>query len=131
MSRDAIISLLRANRAKLDELHVKALGIYGSVARGDDDADSDVDILVEFEGDVDKAGLLVLHGFLEGIIESKVDLHGSNEPIPGFNPLIMRDLVAVPPYPKPKLPTDKLHSPSAPITQTNERNHGVSSKKRR
>jgi len=50
MSRDTIIELIRANRAKLDELHVKSLAIFGSVARGDDRPDSDLDVLVEFEG---------------------------------------------------------------------------------
>jgi len=51
VTRNDIIKILSQNRDKLAELKVKALGIYGSVARGDEEPDSDVDILVTFGED--------------------------------------------------------------------------------
>ncbi|MFH0878400.1 MAG: nucleotidyltransferase domain-containing protein, partial [Lentisphaerota bacterium] len=50
MTRRNVISLIRKHRAQLTELGVKSLSIFGSVARGEERPDSDVDILVEFQG---------------------------------------------------------------------------------
>lgn len=56
-----------------DQYHVKSIGVFGSVARGDFGKTSDVDILVEFEQPV---GLLFvkLASYLEGVLHERVDL---------------------------------------------------------
>lgn len=57
------------------EFHVKALSIFGSVARGKAKAKSDIDILVDFA--TDEIGLfdfIRLKYFLENILSTKVDL---------------------------------------------------------
>ena len=51
MNKEQIMSKLRANSHILREFHVKALYLFGSVARGDEKQTSDVDLLVEFEDD--------------------------------------------------------------------------------
>jgi len=43
MTRDDILRLLAENRDRLNELKVKRLALFGSVARGDDRPDSDVE----------------------------------------------------------------------------------------
>lgn len=49
MNREEIIAKLQEILPIVQEkYHVKSLGIFGSVARGDDTVESDVDILVEF-----------------------------------------------------------------------------------
>ena len=49
MNREEIIVKLQAILPEVKEkYHVKSMGIFGSVARGDDTEVSDVDILVEF-----------------------------------------------------------------------------------
>ncbi len=42
-------TILGKNRLRLADYHVKALYLFGSVARGDAGPESDLDILVEFE----------------------------------------------------------------------------------
>jgi len=50
MNRKAyIFQVFETHRQELLDMGVKAIGIFGSVVREDDSADSDYDILVEFE----------------------------------------------------------------------------------
>ena len=52
MSRkERFYEMVRRNREHLKRIGVKRIGIFGSVARGEDDERSDYDILVEFERD--------------------------------------------------------------------------------
>jgi len=46
MTRSDIINLLTQRRDKLDELKVKRLALFGSVARDDKEFESDIDLLV-------------------------------------------------------------------------------------
>jgi predicted nucleotidyltransferase len=50
MGTDELIERLRFNRDRLSELGVAALSVFGSVARGDARPDSDIDLLVDFNG---------------------------------------------------------------------------------
>ena len=49
MGRDEIVRLLRTRREEVTRLGVRALRLFGSVARGDAGVHSDVDVLVEFD----------------------------------------------------------------------------------
>ena len=46
MKRDDLISTLRAHEPELKAAGVASLAVFGSVARGDDREDSDVDVVV-------------------------------------------------------------------------------------
>ncbi len=48
MTRDEILRLLRDHHEDLIHLGVKSLALFGSAARDEADAESDVDLLVEF-----------------------------------------------------------------------------------
>ena len=50
MQRDEVIRILAGHRMQIRALGVKSLALFGSVARGDDRPDSDIDVLVEFHG---------------------------------------------------------------------------------
>ncbi len=95
MSRDAIIALLRANRAKLDELHVKSLAIFGSVARGDDRPDSDLDVLVEFAVDPTFHGYFDLKEYLEVLVCRPVDLVIQGDLKPLVRPTVEKEAIIV------------------------------------
>jgi predicted nucleotidyltransferase len=61
--------------------HIKRLSLFGSVLRDDFGPDSDVDVLVDFEGGVD-LGLLEIVSIeheLSGILGRKVDLADREE----------------------------------------------------
>ncbi len=53
---------------------VERLGVFGSVSRGEESQDSDVDVLVEFSGPATFDGFFGLKEFLESSLERRVDL---------------------------------------------------------
>ena len=49
-TRDQILSFLTQNKKLFrDEYHIIRIGLFGSYARGDQNINSDIDILIEFE----------------------------------------------------------------------------------
>ena len=46
---DYVLSILRAQRAALTRMDVRHAAVFGSVARGDNGKDSDVDIMVDVD----------------------------------------------------------------------------------
>lgn len=54
--------------------YVKSIGVFGSVARGDNTEGSDIDILVEFSEPIGFFKFIELEDFLSEILGEKVDL---------------------------------------------------------
>lgn len=52
MDRGAAIDILRANEAALRLRGVRHAALFGSVARGEAHAGSDLDVMIEIDGDV-------------------------------------------------------------------------------
>jgi uncharacterized protein len=49
-TRDQILNFLAQNKKLLrDKYHIVRIGLFGSYARGEQNSDSDIDLLVEFE----------------------------------------------------------------------------------
>ncbi|MEK6742923.1 MAG: nucleotidyltransferase family protein [Nitrospirota bacterium] len=70
-----VLELLDKNEADLrSRHHVKKIGVFGSVARNEAAATSDVDILVEFEQPVDFFEFIDLKEYLEKLLGRRVDL---------------------------------------------------------
>ena len=57
MNRDQIISMLRAHETELRAAGVLSVSIFGSAARGENLADSDVDVAVRLGENFSKPGL--------------------------------------------------------------------------
>lgn len=73
--RDDIVAAVRKHRGR-------SVAIFGSVARGDDTAGSDIDLLVDFEPDSSLFDLLHLQDELEALLGCDVDVvsrHGLKE----------------------------------------------------
>ena len=74
MSRDEIVQTLRAHEGDLRSMHVSSLALFGSVARGEDQPGSDVDLLVEFDCPVGLFHFVEVKDRLENLLGTKVDL---------------------------------------------------------
>ena len=74
MTVEDIREVLAAHRDELAEQHVSSLAVFGSVARGEARADSDVDVLVEFEKPVGYFALAGLQIDLSAWLGREVDL---------------------------------------------------------
>ncbi|MFH1116081.1 MAG: nucleotidyltransferase family protein, partial [Pseudomonadota bacterium] len=73
MNREYILEKLEQNRETIKRFGVRRLGIFGSYARGEQNAASDIDFLVEFERPTFK-NYFGLKFFLEELFDCKVDL---------------------------------------------------------
>jgi hypothetical protein len=95
MTRDEAISLLQAHEADIRALGVKSLGLFGSVARDEATAESDVDVLVEFQGPATLDAYMDLKDLLERVLCRRVDLVTRGALKPLVRPQVERDLVHV------------------------------------
>ena len=76
MTRDEVVSTLRAHEAELRAAGIVRIAVFGSVARGDNSPHSDVDLLADF--DKTQHYTLLMMGRLESrladLLGTKVDL---------------------------------------------------------
>ncbi len=94
-TREEILALLRSHRPELDEFGVRQLSLFGSVARGDLQPHSDVDMVVQFSHTTYRR-FVGLKSFLESILDRKVDLLTSAAVEGRLKEEIEKDLVHVP-----------------------------------
>jgi uncharacterized protein len=74
MGRDEVLSVLTAHQSELEGFGVRSLRLFGSVAREEAAADSDVDLLVSFQEKPTFSGYMKLLIFLEDLLGARVDL---------------------------------------------------------
>lgn len=95
MKRDEAITVLRAHQAELKAFGVKSLALFGSVARDEASAESDLDLLLEFgvPGTFDRYVGVKL--FLEDLLGCRVDLVMRKALGPRLSSSVERELVRV------------------------------------
>ena len=74
---------------------VRDLSLFGSTARGQAHAASDVDVLVEFNGPATSARYFGLQFYLEDLLGATVDLVTTKALRPEIKPYVERDLIHV------------------------------------
>lgn len=95
MTRDQALSILRANRAEIESFGVRSIALFGSVARDEATADSDIDILVEFKPE-ERVGIfrfLDLKQYSESILGRSVDLVTRAALRPELRERILKDAI--------------------------------------
>jgi len=96
MTRDEILRRIQAHREEIiARFDIDALGLFGSAAREEMTADSDVDILVAFRDAPNYAAYLGLKRFIEGIVGRLVDLITETGLKPRARTTVEKDLVRV------------------------------------
>lgn len=74
-SKDRILKTIQQHSDELKTYGVKKVGIFGSFARSNQDAKSDIDVLVEFDrGNKTFDNYMDLKFYLERLFRRKVDL---------------------------------------------------------
>ena len=70
-----IKNILKTHMHDLDEhFKIKQIGIFGSYVRGEQNANSDIDVIVEFKERIGLFGESSMEIYLEKLLKSKVDL---------------------------------------------------------
>lgn len=96
MNREQVIKILKQNQAALTELGVKSLVVFGSVARDEASADSDLDILIEFDRKpVTFDVYMDVKIYLEDLLDVTVDLVVAETLHPRVKTFVSRDAVYV------------------------------------
>lgn len=96
MNRDRTIELLSQSKAELrDRFGVTRLALFGSISRDMAQSDSDVDILVDFDGPATSKRYFGVQFYLEDLLGLPVDLVTEKALRPEFRPYIEQEKVNV------------------------------------
>ncbi len=96
MKQETVLQILKQNNAEMKKkFGVKSLLLFGSVARNEATAKSDVDLLVEFNRPVGYFGLFALQEHLEKLLGCSVDLGTPDSLKPYIRERIMGELIHV------------------------------------
>ena len=94
--RAEVIAAISAHREDIaPRFGVRSLSLFGSVARDEAGPNSDVDLVVEFEGPTTFDAHMGLLVFLEDLLGRRVDVVTAKGLKPRLRPLIEQDLVRV------------------------------------
>ena len=92
-----VVTLIQNEEARIRSLGVRRLGVFGSFRRGDQNPDSDVDLLVEFEPERKSFdSFMTLAFFLESLLGRRVELVTPEALSPYIGPRILREVQYVP-----------------------------------
>ena len=94
-NREDVLKTLQENRATIQKFGVQRLGLFGSIARGEGNAGSDLDFLVDLKRNTFDA-YMDLKFFLEGLFHCSVDLVLFGSVKPALRDRILRETVYVP-----------------------------------
>ena len=96
MKKDAVLQILKQKNAEITkQFGVKSLLLFGSVARNEATAVSDVDLQVEFNRRVGYFGLFALQNYLEKLLGCPVDLGTLDSLKPYIRERVMGELIRV------------------------------------
>ena len=96
MNRDAILGLLQEHKATLAQrFGVSTLTLFGSVARDQAKDNSDVDILVSFDGPTHWRRFFDAQFYLEDLLGRQVDLATDKDLRPEIRPYVDEEAINV------------------------------------
>ena len=96
MKKNETLKLLQAHKAELaEQFGVIRLALFGSTARDAAGPNSDVDILVEFDGPATSARYFGVQFYLEDLLGRPVDLVTEKALRPELRPFIEREALHV------------------------------------
>lgn len=92
-SLEEIERLIEERKGEIkDRYHVKEIGLFGSYLKGEANATSDLDILVEFEKTPGLFDFLDLEDYLTALLGIKVDLVMKNSLKPYIGKIILNEV---------------------------------------
>ncbi len=75
-----------------DKYRIKYAGLFGSYARGEENTDSDVDIMIDYNRPFSLLDLIGLENDLKDLLHKKVDVVTENGASKYMKPNMLRDL---------------------------------------
>lgn len=91
----AIEEIKRKVNPILEKYGIKYAGVFGSAARGEEEPDSDIDIMVSIDREIGIYEFMTLQHELEEILGKKVDLVSRQAVNKYIRPYIEKDLTSI------------------------------------
>jgi predicted nucleotidyltransferase len=97
MNREEVIATLKAHQSELMAIGILHAGLFGSVARGEQTVDSDIDILVDIDYDKIKGiyAFVAVQEEITSLFPGSVDVVSKGGIKDRFRSRIQRDLINV------------------------------------
>ncbi len=96
MKRDEILTAIRSLSDTIKKnYHAEVIGLFGSYARGEEKASSDIDVLVRFDDKADLFDFVGLSIFLEEKLGREVDVVPHDTVRPELKEIIFKEAVPV------------------------------------
>ena len=94
IKEDALKKLAENLSEMQERFEIETIGIFGSVSRGEDTQDSDIDVLYRFKnGSLPLRDFIAFHDYLEALFQRKVDLVSLDFIEPMIQPYVMQDMI--------------------------------------
>ena len=93
MKRNEVLKIIAEHREQLEQLGVKSLSLFGSVARDEARLDSDVDLLVQFNRAIGLFEFIEVKLYLEDILGCSVDLGTQNALKEHLREPVLKDVI--------------------------------------
>jgi hypothetical protein len=92
-TKEDILSIIEKNQDRIKAFGVKKIGLFGSFVRREQDIESDVDLLVEFEeGQKTFDNFIQLLFILEDVLKRRVELVTVESLSPYIRPYIIKEV---------------------------------------
>ena len=96
-NKDFIISTIRTHKSELSQFGIKDIGLFGSYAREEQTAKSDIDILIDFEPDKESFdNYMAAYDYFEELFKNeKIEIVTKNGLSPYIGPSILNEVLYV------------------------------------
>ncbi|MCH7676247.1 nucleotidyltransferase family protein [candidate division KSB1 bacterium] len=92
-SKKDVLSIIQQNRKSIKTLGVKKLGLFGSFVREEQNKNSDIDLMVEFDkGKKTFDNFMQLSFLLEDLLGKKIELVTTDSMSPYIRPYILKEV---------------------------------------
>jgi predicted nucleotidyltransferase len=89
---ETIKEIIEKHKQEISEkYHISEIGIFGSYTRGEQEADSDIDILVSFDKPIGFIKFMRLEFYLSELLGKKVDLVTKDSLKPHIGSIILKE----------------------------------------
>ncbi|WP_262248529.1 nucleotidyltransferase family protein [Parapedobacter soli] len=96
-SKSEVLAAIKGNKKALAKFGIKSIGLFGSYARESQNEESDIDILLDFEGDKETFdNYMATYDLLESLFNGKrVEVVTKNGLSPYIGPKILNEVIYV------------------------------------
>jgi predicted nucleotidyltransferase len=93
MNKKQVLDIIKAHQDQLNDFAVKELFLFGSVARGEETENSDIDFLVDFSHPVGLFTLLRLKDYLEKLLGCSIDIGTPDSLHPHLKETVLKEVI--------------------------------------